>query len=144
MVEALSFEGFQDDCLLVQQYVPHYEKVFKVYAIGKWFSPTPRLSIPHAEMTKENAVKFDSQKPFDKSLFTEYDTEVPLDMSLMQEFFDAFYKHVKLRFFGVDILVDSRDQTYNLVDCNYLSNYRNISDEELWPAVKDILDEFMK
>ena len=142
MLEALAFDGFQDDCLLVQAYLPHYEKVFKIYAIGNWFQAVPRLSIPHEVMTSEDCVKFDSQKPFDKSLFKEFDTEVPLDTPLMEEFFDAFYKRVKLRFYGVDIIVDSRDGTYYLVDCNYLPNFRNIEDEVLWPAVQKMIDEF--
>lgn len=38
MLEALTFEGFQNEKLLCQRYLPHYEQVYKIYGAGNWFS----------------------------------------------------------------------------------------------------------
>ena len=35
--EAFSFEGFQNVNLLIQAYLPHKERVYKVYGLGTWF-----------------------------------------------------------------------------------------------------------
>ena len=37
LAEALGFEGFLDSNILCQAYVPHKERVYKIYGIGSWF-----------------------------------------------------------------------------------------------------------
>ena len=82
--EVLNFEGFLDATILCQAYLPHKERVYKVYGIGAWFKAPVRRSIPHSLMSSKNVVKFDSQKKFDPKMFTEYDAdECLLDMEAM-------------------------------------------------------------
>ena len=88
MREALEFIGFKNVNLLVQAYLPHKERVYKVYGINRWFRAPVRRSIPDSFMRSKDAVKFDSQVKFEPEMFTEYDeTECLLDMNLMQKFF---------------------------------------------------------
>ena len=70
MREALSFKGFQNVWLLVQAYLPHKERVYKVYGLGHWFRSPVRRSIPDGLMRSKDAVMFDSQKKFEADLFT--------------------------------------------------------------------------
>lgn len=50
MREALAFVGFRNVKLLVQAYLPHKERVYKVYGLGEWFRAPVRRSIPDAFM----------------------------------------------------------------------------------------------
>lgn len=58
--EALDFEGFIDCNILCQAYLPHKERVYKIYGIGSWFKSPVRLSVPHNLMSSKKVVKFDS------------------------------------------------------------------------------------
>ena len=46
-----------------------------------------------------------------------------LDLEALGKFFDIFTKQMDLVFYGVDIIVDVRNGTHYIVDCNYLSSY---------------------
>lgn len=61
MKEALDFVGFADTKLLIQAYLPHKERVYKIYGIGPWFRAPVRRSVPDILMRSKEAVKFDSQ-----------------------------------------------------------------------------------
>ena len=56
MREALSFDGFKDMDLLIQQYIPHKERVYKIYGMGKWYQATVRRSVPDNLMRSKDAV----------------------------------------------------------------------------------------
>ena len=58
MSEALGFEGFLDCNILCQAYLPHKERVYKIYGIGSWLKSPVRRSIPHNLMISKSAVKF--------------------------------------------------------------------------------------
>jgi len=61
MREALDFEGFANVNLLIQAYMPHKERVYKIYGIGGWYRAPVRRSIPDKVMLSRDAVMFDSQ-----------------------------------------------------------------------------------
>ena len=44
--EVLEFKGFIDCGILCQAYLPHKERVYKIYGIGAWFNAPVRRSIP--------------------------------------------------------------------------------------------------
>lgn len=56
MREALAFEGFKDQGILVQAYLPHKERVYKIYGLGPWFRNPVRRSIPDGLMRSADAV----------------------------------------------------------------------------------------
>ena len=73
-------------------------------------------------------------------MYTEYDdTENLLDMPLCKRFFEIFPREFKFYFYGVDIIVDERTGVHYFVDCNYLSNYANIPQNELIAAVDSLI-----
>ena len=73
-------------------------------------------------------------------MYTEYDeTETLLDMSLCKQFFEIFPRELELYFYGVDIIVDQCTGTHYFVDCNYLSNYANIPQDELIDAIDSLI-----
>lgn len=48
LFEALSFPGFNEKLLLIQEYVEHQEQVYKIFAIGPdWYRSNIVKSIPH-------------------------------------------------------------------------------------------------
>lgn len=70
MREALAFKGFQDKNLLVQAYLPHKERVYKIYGMGPWYRSPVRRSVPDALMRSADTVKFDSQVKWGPEQFT--------------------------------------------------------------------------
>jgi hypothetical protein len=58
--EALSFEGYEEELLLAQAYLPHFEQVYKVYSIKDWFCEEIRLSLPDKVILSEDCFPFDS------------------------------------------------------------------------------------
>lgn len=142
MREALDFVGFQNVNLLVQAYLPHKERVYKIYGLGQWFRAPVRRSIPDALMRSKDAVMFDSQKKFEPEQFSQYDeSECLLDMNMMEKFFKIFSQEFDLLFYGVDIIVDSETGVHYFVDCNYLANYANIPQPELLAAFDSLIVE---
>lgn len=127
MHEALEFIGFKNVNLLVQAYLPHKERVYKVYGLGTWFKAPVRRSIPDHFMRSKDAVKFDSQVKFEADMYSEYDeNECLLDMNMMKKFFDIFPNEFDINFYGVDIIVDVKTGVHYFVDLNYMGNYNNI------------------
>ena len=91
MHEAFSFIGFQNVNLLIQAYLPHKERVYKIYGMGPWYRAPVRRSIPDALMRSKDAVQFDSQKKWTADQFTQYDeNECLLNMPMMDKFFSMF------------------------------------------------------
>lgn len=132
MLEALDFEGFRNARLLVQAYLPHKERVYKVYGLGQWFTAPVRRSIPDDLMRSAPAYKFDSQEKFDPKQYKEYDeNDCLLDMPMMKKFFEKFPAEFNMVFYGIDVIVDTRDGSHNIVDCNYMGNYYLIEFDEL-------------
>jgi hypothetical protein len=61
MREALAFEGYQGCKILVQQYVAHYEQVYKIYGVGgDWYRFDIRKSLPQGKIANTAALKFDT------------------------------------------------------------------------------------
>lgn len=60
MRDALDFIGFQNVNVLCQAYLPHREKVYKIYGIGPFFRAPGRRSIPDTLMRSKDSVQFDS------------------------------------------------------------------------------------
>ena len=52
-------------------------------------------------------------------------------MRLMKEFFAILPNELNMLFYGIDIIVDVRDGTHYIVDCNYHGNYADIPMPEL-------------
>ena len=136
--QALNDEGFMNDTLLCQQYVPHRETVHKIYAVGAWWRAPERRSIPHKKVIAGN-FKFDSQTPFEEADFSENGSGY-LNKGLVNEILATFSKEMGLSFYGIDILVDSRDGTHYIVDLNYLPNYGQIATKDLKKAISGFLD----
>jgi len=91
MREALQFEGFLGANLLCQEYLPHKERVYKIYGLGSTFWAPVRRSIPDCLVRSKDAVKFDSQMKAEPEMFFEYDeNECLLDMPLCTKFFKIF------------------------------------------------------
>ena len=57
----------------------------------------------------------------------------------MGKFFEVFTEEMDMIFYGIDIIVDVRDGTHYIVDCNYLSNYDNIPMQELIENVDRVI-----
>jgi len=136
--QALTDEGFANDTLLCQQYVPHGEIVHKVYAVGAWWRAPERKSIPHKKVLAGN-FKFDSQTPFDEADFSKTEASY-LNKGLVNEILATFSKEMGLSLYGIDILVDERDGTHYIVDLNYLPNYGQIQTKDLRKAISGFLD----
>ena len=60
-------------------------------------------------------------------------------MKLMQKFFSFFPREFDMNFYGIDIIVDSETGVHYIVDCNYLSNYGMIEQNELIAALDKLL-----
>ena len=60
-------------------------------------------------------------------------------MSLCKQFFERFPREFNFYFYGVDIIVDERTGVHYFVDCNYLSNYANIPENELIEATDTLI-----
>lgn len=60
LTEALDFDGYKNEMLLIQAYRPHMEQVYKIYCIKGWYNAEIRLSLPEKIIFGADAYKFDS------------------------------------------------------------------------------------
>ena len=60
-------------------------------------------------------------------------------MEVCKQFFKRFPKEFNFYWYGVDIIVDERTGVHYFVDCNYLSNYANIPQNELIDAIDSLI-----
>ena len=60
-------------------------------------------------------------------------------MDVCKQFFARFPKEFNFYWYGVDIIVDERTGIHYFVDCNYLSNYANIPQNELINAIDALI-----
>jgi D-alanine-D-alanine ligase-like ATP-grasp enzyme len=138
--EALAFEGFDQRELLIQAYASHYEQVYKVYCINEWHSDEIRLSLPEQVLLSKDAFAFDSQKPFEKSDFTEFDPDTNRLSPLTDQFVKAFSRYFGISLYGIDIIVEKSTGKHMIIDCNYLPNYAKVPLATLTSEVDRFLD----
>ncbi|CAJ1967897.1 unnamed protein product [Cylindrotheca closterium] len=126
---------------LIQEYVNHNQKLYKVYVMGTRVHVYERASLPNlpadvAEKASTDLVKFDSQHPYpqlkdfgisscNKSPMTRLmpvtpDEVMPLVVSLKRAF--------GLELFGFDILISSDHNEWLVVDVNYFPSYKEVPD----------------
>ena len=120
--------------------MPHKEQVYKIYAIDKWFFSEIRCSVPDSLMRSAEVVQFDHHVKWKPEQFTEFDpTHNRLDMPMTERLISILAKELDLTFYGIDIIVDDRDGTHYIVDCNYLGKYSGIPMADLISAVDNML-----
>lgn len=126
---------------LIQEYVNHDQRLYKVYVMGKNVHVYERASLPNlpsdvAEKATKDLVKFDSQHPYPqlkdfgistfdtapvtRSISVTPDEVMPLVDSLKQAF--------GLELFGFDILISSDHNDWLVVDVNYFPSYKEVPD----------------
>jgi len=126
---------------LVQEYVNHDQKLYKVYVMGKKVHVYERASLPNlpldiAEKTTKDLVRFDSQHPYPqlkdfgmsthdepviivtRNVIVTPDEVMPLVDTLKQAF--------GLELFGFDILISSEHNEWLVVDVNYFPSYKEV------------------
>lgn len=125
LISALSYDGFKNQSVLVQEYENHQEQVYKVYALGpNWHGIEIRHSVPERLINNSagKGFQFDSQVKFNKSDFTLFTNFSRVNNELMTEFIAAFSAEFNLMLFGIDIVITNEGK-HQIIDCNYFSSY---------------------
>jgi len=126
---------------LIQEYVNHNQKLFKVYVMGKKVHVYERASLPNlpsdvAEISTVDLVKFDSQHPYpqlkDFGILSCNDSPVtrsiPVTPDEVMPLVDSLKKAFGLELFGFDILISSEHNAWLVVDVNYFPSYKEVPD----------------
>eukprot|EP00980_Cylindrotheca_fusiformis_P008425 scaffold1784_cov116-Cylindrotheca_fusiformis.AAC.5 len=124
---------------LVQEYVNHDEKLFKVYVMGKSVHVYQRASMPNlpADITETatcDLVEFDSQHPYpkledfgvedcDSKQLSSCMTVTPEEVLPLVH---ALKKAFGLELFGFDILFSRERNEWLVVDVNYFPSYKEV------------------
>lgn len=124
---------------LVQEYVNHDQKLYKVYVMGTSVHVYQRPSLPNlpadiAARATNDLVKFDSQHPYPKLKdFGVEDCKTPQQpapISVTPEevlpLVHALKRAFGLELFGFDILLSSVQKEWLVVDVNYFPSYKEV------------------
>ena len=140
--------------VVVEEYIPHNNTIFKVGLIGKNIFVVRRPSIPNLlEHSKESLMKLTSEL---KGEFIALDTEAggyvtfestttkrkecyssnkldectDIDRDTIKLVVNTISRILKLKLLGVDILISNQDQSMYIVDINVFPGFKNIQDKE--------------
>jgi inositol-1,3,4-trisphosphate 5/6-kinase/inositol-tetrakisphosphate 1-kinase len=117
---------------MLQEFVNHDGRVFKIYALAEHLEAGVRPSIRNIEPGEEIALDFHSQhSEVDNGLWAR-----PADLNKVEIPWEQFKRvseilrrSLNLNLIGFDILIDQQ-QRFWLVDLNYFPSYKNVDD--LW------------
>ncbi|TNV73298.1 hypothetical protein FGO68_gene5525 [Halteria grandinella] len=141
--EALKFEGFQGEHLLIQEWVEHHEQLYKLYCCGpKHFDWVIKTSIPIKLVTsaENGAFFFQTRMKFLPESFTSFTTE----QRIPEPIFELITREVgvgyfNLNLFGVDILIEEGSGHVYLIDINYFSSYDGLKRMNVREAFRDLI-----
>lgn len=124
---------------LVQEYVNHDQKLYKVYVMGKSVHVYQRPSLPNlpadiAERATKDLIEFDSQHPYPQLKDFGVDDcnprQQPSSMSVTPDevlpLVHALKRAFGLELFGFDILLSSERKEWLVVDVNYFPSYKEV------------------
>jgi Inositol 1,3,4-trisphosphate 5/6-kinase ATP-grasp domain len=130
---------------IVQEFINHNAKLYKVYVLGDFVSVYERHSLPNLpeDLSKATVdlVEFDSQRPYptlsDFGFDTDYqdnntktDSKVCSHVAMTDEEVMPVVKALKkafgLELFGFDILRRPDDKEWLVVDVNYFPSYKEV------------------
>ncbi|KAL3943673.1 MAG: hypothetical protein SGBAC_002253 [Bacillariaceae sp.] len=126
---------------LIQEYVNHDQRLYKVYVMGKNVHVYERASLPNlpsdvAEKATKDLVKFDSQHPYpqlkDFGILAFDTAPITRSMSVTPDevlpLVDSLKRAFGLELFGFDILISSDHNDWLVVDVNYFPSYKEVPD----------------
>mmetsp|Transcript_36738 Transcript_36738/g.89138 ORF Transcript_36738/g.89138 Transcript_36738/m.89138 type:complete len:460 (+) Transcript_36738:258-1637(+) len=126
---------------LIQEYVNHNQRLYKVYVMGKKVHVYERASLPNlpsdvAEKATKDLVKFDSQHPYPqlKDFGIPTSNKPPISRSMpvtpdeVMPLVDSLKQAFGLELFGFDILISSDHNEWLVVDVNYFPSYKEVPD----------------
>lgn len=112
---------------LVEQFINHHGRILKVYNIGNRLFILPKASISDIHPNEE-AIAFDSQKPFPKLYPGRIAPVTPTEYLEMELVADVLRTEFQLSLFGFDVIQDSKTAEYYVVDMNYFPSFRPVKD----------------
>jgi inositol-1,3,4-trisphosphate 5/6-kinase/inositol-tetrakisphosphate 1-kinase len=127
LLAALKIKEYVGRQLIIQQLVAHYGLQYKVYTIGEDFMTYyTKDSIPTDIGT--NLMTFNSQNPFPESWKKMADTTDRLNSEFVKQVLRVVMNEIKLSVLGVDVVVEEHTNKYYVIDLNYFSSFRNMSE----------------
>ena len=98
--EALAFEGFQGQHLLLQEWLQHHEQLYKLYCVGPArFDYVIKPSIPQSAVEASPAFFFQTRMKFEKAAYTGFD----LTPRIPEEVFAVIARDVAAGYFGLNL-----------------------------------------
>ena len=148
------YRGTISSTVVVEEYIPHNNTIFKVGLIGKNIFVVRRPSIPNMfEHSRESLMKlsadlkgefvaldsepggyvtFESTTTKRKECYSsnKLDECTDIDRDTIKLVVNTISRILKLKLLGVDILISNQDQSMYIVDINVFPGFKNIQDKE--------------
>ena len=110
---------------VIEAFINHNGRLLKVYNVGDRIFVIPRASISDISADEE-AIAFDSQKPFPKL----YKGEIPntgfRESRMLERVARTLRSSFDMSLFGFDIIRDAKTSKYYVVDMNYFPTFKSV------------------
>jgi len=127
-------ERFREYTHILQEYIEHDERIYKVYAIGNEVATEQKQSVPNLldKNMEFDCFYFDSQTPIKEdavfSKLIEGYKPLEIDNEMVRTMCTIIGKELKLSLVGYDLIKGKNTGAYYLVDINYFPSCKPFKD----------------
>ena len=119
---------------IIQQYINHDERIYKVYVYGDNIQINQKQSTPNLmkEIVGLDSFFFDSQMPLNEipeiKQYIKGMKNQEIDEGQVKIICDQITKRLDFTLFGVDILRETATGEYYIIDINYFPGFKGVPD----------------
>ena len=137
LLEAETSHIFRNQNHILQEYINHDERIYKVYAIGDQLAIQQKQSLPNLsdKSISDNCINFHSQASFKdlpefQQFIKGFETS-EIDLEIIKTMWKKLGKELKLSLVGFDLIKETSTNVYYLIDINYFPGFKGFKDLRL-------------
>jgi inositol 1,3,4-trisphosphate 5/6-kinase len=112
--------------IIFQEYINHDKQLYKAYVLNNEIFIFKRISLPNIIQNKYNPpIEFNTQ-----SLPLSINTDEIINPQI-QKIGHIIQDKIKLSIFGFDVIINSKNNTYLVIDVNYFPSFKELNDFDM-------------